>query len=52
MGRPTDNPRINGYRLRMTDKELEKLEYCCKKTKLSKADILRLGLEKVYQENK
>lgn len=49
MGRPTDNPRTNGYRIRMTDDELKKLEECCEKTKLSKADVIRLGIEKVYE---
>ena len=52
MGRPTDNPKKNGYRIRMTDDELRKLEECCRLTKLSKADVIRLGIDKIYQEAK
>jgi len=51
-GRPTDNPKRNAYRIMMTDDELKKLEYCCGFAKLSKADVLRLGIDKVYTELK
>lgn len=34
----------------MTDKELEMLEFCVKKSGLSKADVLRLGILKIYEE--
>ena len=47
-GRPTDAPKKNQHRIRLTDKELEMLEYCCKETGLSKSDIVRQGIEKVY----
>ncbi len=50
MGRPTDSPKTNNYRIRMTDEELSKLEKCCQKTGLSKADVIRLGITKVYIE--
>lgn len=50
MGRPTDNPKTNNYRIRMTDEELKKLERCCEGTGLSKADVIRLGINKVYEE--
>lgn len=52
MGRPTDNPKTNNYRIRMTDEELSKLEECCRETGLSKADVIRLGIDKVYEELK
>lgn len=47
---PSDNPKAQQYRLRMTDDDVKKLEYCCENTGLSKADVLRKGLEMVYQE--
>ena len=50
MGRPTDSPKTNNYRIRMTDEELRKLELCCERTGLSKADVIRLGINKVYME--
>ena len=50
MGRPTDNPKDNSYRIRMSDEDLRKLNVCCEKTGMSKADVIRLGIFKVYQE--
>jgi len=34
----------------MTDEEVEILELCCEKTGLSKAEVIRLGIQKVYEE--
>ncbi len=50
MGRPTTNPRINRLELRMSENDMEKLQICCKITGLSKSDIIRKGIEKVYNE--
>ena len=49
-GRPTDEPKINQYRIRLSDREAEMLEACCKETGLSKSDIVRKGIEKIYRE--
>ncbi len=49
-GRPTSDPKNNQFRIRLSDKEVEMLEYCCKKTGLSKSDIVRRGIERVYKE--
>lgn len=38
------------YRLRMSNEDLERLEYCCKVTGLTKAGVIRRGIEKVYEE--
>lgn len=47
---PIEDSKRNQYRLRMTDEELEKLEHCQKVTGLTKAEVIRLGIDKVYQE--
>lgn len=52
MGRPTQNPRTNRLELRMSDEDLQKLEKCSKIMRLSKSDIIRLGIKKVYEEVK
>jgi predicted DNA-binding protein len=52
MGRPTESPKTNQTRIRMSDEDLELLDFCCEKTGLSKADIIRLGIKKVYEELK
>ena len=51
-GRPTDDPKKHQTRIRMSDDELEKLEFCCKVLGLTKAEAIRRGLERVYQEAK
>lgn len=48
-GRPTDNPKNTRLELRLSNDDATKLEYCCQKTGLSKAEILRKGLESVYK---
>lgn len=50
MGRPTSDPKIHETRIRMSDNDLKKLEYCVKKTGKTKADIIRMGIEKIFTE--
>ncbi len=47
-GRPTDDPKKHETRIRMSDKDIEMLEYCCKVTGRTKADIIRDGIKEVY----
>ncbi|MBK5261285.1 MAG: hypothetical protein JJE17_01780 [Peptostreptococcaceae bacterium] len=42
----------NQYRIRLTDKELSHLEECCELTGLNKADVIRQGVELVYEKAK
>lgn len=46
---PVENPKSLQYRLRMTQADAAKLEYCCKATGKTKAEVLREGLDMVYQ---
>ena len=52
MGRPTDDKKDSGYRLRMSDTDLEKLDYCSKVLGLAKADIIRQGIDEMYKKAK
>lgn len=52
MGRPTTEPKNHQTRIRMSDDDIERLEFCCQKTGLSKADVIREGIRKVYEEIK
>lgn len=52
MGRPTDAPKNHVARLRLSDVEKQKLDECCKLTGKSITGVLKLGIEKVYQEYK
>lgn len=52
MGRPTDDPKTHQTRIRMSDEDIKILQYCCEKTGKSKAEIIRLGIRRVYEEIK
>lgn len=49
MARPfADNPRDINTRIRMNKEESDMLEYCARVTGKTKADIVRIGVKKVY----
>ncbi|MCI9490108.1 MAG: hypothetical protein HFG97_08870 [Dorea sp.] len=50
MGRPTENPKGNYTGIRLSDDEVKKLDFCMKKTGMTKTDVLRKGIDLVYQE--
>ena len=52
MGRPTQSPKTNQLRIRMSDEDMNILNICSEKTGMSKADVVREGIKKVYQEIK
>ena len=52
IGRPTESPKTEQYRLRMSEEDIKMLDFCCKVTGKSKADIFRLGLKTVYESLK
>lgn len=49
---PSANPKRNDTRIRMTDGEREKLDYAAKVLGITKADVIRQGLEIMYQKAK
>ncbi len=51
-GRPTDDPKINEMRIRLSNKDLAMLNYCCKKTNLTKAAVIRQGIRETYEKLK
>ncbi len=52
-GRPkSDNPSKNSFSFKMTDSELEKLNYCSEFYKTSRAAIIKKGINRVYSEIK
>lgn len=51
MGRPkSDTPKDTRIQFRVDEALLDKLDACCKRAGLSKSEVIRLGIEKVYQE--
>lgn len=51
-GRPTEDPKKTRLELRLSDGDAEKLDFCCKTLGLTKAEVIRRGIDKVYQEAK
>lgn len=49
-GRPTNDPKQNRLELRLSNHDTEKLDFCCKTLGLSKAEVIRRGIDRVYQE--
>lgn len=51
-GRPTNEPKNHWTGFRLSDKDIEKLNYCVEKTGMKKVDVVRKGIDKVYDELK
>ena len=51
-GRPTEAPKKNETRIRMSDEDVRILEECCKMTGMTKADVIRQGIREVYAKIK
>lgn len=49
-GRPTDDPKTLRVGIRLSEVESEKLDYCCEKLALSKTEVIKKGINKVYNE--
>ena len=49
-GRPTDDPKKYETRVRMSDGDLEKLNYCCEIFRVTKAEVIRQGIEEMYRK--
>ena len=47
---PTENPKDRGYRLRVSDEDLQRLDYCAEVLGLTKAEIIRQGIELTYEK--
>lgn len=52
MGRPTDDPKTNEIKVKMSDRDMEKLNYIRKGTGLTISDIVRKGVEIQYGQIK
>lgn len=50
IGRPTTDPKNYVARLRLSESEKKKLDECCKLSGLNITDVLKLGINKVYDE--
>lgn len=49
---PSKDPKIHDTKIRMSDADISMLDYCCRVTGKKKAEIIRMGIKKVYEELK
>lgn len=49
-GKMTDDPKVFQTKIRMSEEDIMILDYCVKATGKTKADIIREGIRKIYQE--
>ena len=49
-GRPTDAPKKYQTRIRMSDEEVSKLNFCSEKLGITKTAVINMGIDKVYEE--
>ena len=47
---PSIDPKRNDTRVKLSDSEWEKLNFCAKQTRMTKTDIIRKGIDMVYQQ--
>lgn len=52
MGRPTDNPKNTELKVRISEEDNKKLEFCITHSNKNKSEIVREGIDKVYKELK
>lgn len=50
MGRPTDSPKNYRESFRLSEDDMKKIQFCMGKTGMSKTDVIRIGIDKVYSE--
>jgi len=49
-GRPTTDPKTKRVGFRLSEADLKKLTYCTEALKIKGAEVIRLGIDKVYSE--
>lgn len=52
MGRPTNNPKSYRVSFRLSEEDIEKINFCTEKTGKSKTDIIRDGIKEIYDKIK
>lgn len=52
VGRPTDDPKILNTRIRLSENDIEKLNYCTERLGIKKAEVIRMGINRVYEDLK
>lgn len=51
-GRPTDDPKTLNTRIRLSEEDVRRLEFCARVTGMKKSEIIRQGIKEVYDRLK
>lgn len=51
-GRPTDDPKTLNTRIRLSEEDVQRLDFCVEMTGLKKSEIIRQGIKEVYNRLK
>lgn len=49
---PSDEPKTHETKIRMSDNDIAMLEYCCKRTGKRKSQVIRMGVETLFNKLK
>ena len=49
-GRPTDDPKSKTLKIRLSEDDISKLEYCCRVLGLTRAEVVRYGVNRMYRQ--
>lgn len=52
MGRPTNSPKNTMLHFRMDDKTIEQLNHCAGSLKITRSEVVRQGIKRIYEEIK
>lgn len=52
MGRPTDNPKNVSVKFKADDETFEYLKQCSQQMQVSRAEVIRQGIHRVYDDLK
>ncbi|WP_181369375.1 hypothetical protein [Eubacterium ramulus] len=50
MGRPTDAPKSYRESFRLSEEDMNKIRFCMEKAGMSKTDVIRAGIDAVYEK--
>lgn len=50
IGRPTADPKTHQLRIRLSEADNRKLNDCAERLEISRSDVIRRGIDKVYKE--
>lgn len=49
MGRPTDEPKTLSTRIRLSENDINQLNFCAQQLGITKAEVIRLGIKTIFQ---